>query len=78
MFIKKRLDKRNKILYNVLVGNKKKENVMTLRIVYYDKEGNVKNKFISSEATTLEEQEKVEKDFVEKVGGQYITVQILA
>ena len=51
---------------------------MNLRIVYCDKEGNVKNKFLSSEATTREEQEKVAKDYVAGVGGKYVTVQILA
>lgn len=51
---------------------------MNLRIVYYDREGKVKNKFLSSEATTREQQEKVAKEFVEKEGGKYVTVQILA
>ena len=51
---------------------------MNLRIVYYDIDGKVKNKFLASEATTREEQEKFAKDFVESVGGKYVTVQILA
>ena len=74
--LKKGLDKHNKICYNVLVRSK--ENGMNLRIVYYDKDGEVKNKFLSSEATTREEQEKAAKDYVAGVGGKYVTVQILA
>lgn len=74
--IKKGLDKQIKICYNVLVRSK--ENGMNLRIVYYDKYGKVKNKFLASEETSRKQQEKVAKDFVARVGGKYVTVQMLA
>lgn len=51
---------------------------MNLRIVYYDKEGKVRNKILQSEEITRAEQEKIAKDLVYSVGGKYVTVQIIA
>ena len=51
---------------------------MNLRIVYYDKDGKVKYKFLATEETTPEQHEKIAKEFVEKEGGKYVAVGILA
>lgn len=51
---------------------------MNLRIVYYDKEGKVRNKILQSDEITRAGQEKLAKDLVGRIGGKYVTVQILA
>lgn len=51
---------------------------MTLRVIYYDKAGEVKYKMLSTESSDVMEHERQAKDFVTKEGGKFITVQIMA
>lgn len=51
---------------------------MTLRVIYYDKAGEVKYKFLKTDNYTIQEHERQAKDFVAKEGGKFITVQVMA
>ena len=51
---------------------------MTLRVIYYDKVGEVQYKFLKTDSDSIQEHEKLAKEFVTKEGGKFITVQIMA
>lgn len=51
---------------------------MTLRVIYYDKAGEVKYKFLKINNYTIQEHERQAKEFVAKEGGKFIAVQIMA
>ena len=50
---------------------------MTLRVIYYDKSGEVQYKFLKTDSDNIQEHERVAKDFVAKEGGKFIKVQIM-
>lgn len=50
---------------------------MNLRVIYYDKTGEVKYKILKTESDSIQEHERIAKDFVTREGGRYIKVQIV-
>lgn len=50
---------------------------MNLRVIYYDKAGEVKYKVLHTDSDNIHEHERLAKDFVAKEGGKYIKVQIV-